>query len=159
MSSETSQHLPVPSYQYTFLTVYLCNSRLDTGETFGFVHVEASVQGLPIVAFDTRANGESIQPIHDNGSKSSCGGVGNALLPYREGLMVPDLALALLRAYIEHRRGQRCRDAAAGGERISTGDAHCVGHEEGEAALPILSHWNTQQHSRALCEALQLLLS
>jgi glycosyltransferase involved in cell wall biosynthesis len=130
------------------------------GETFGFVHVEAAAQRLPVIAFDTRANAESIQPLSAHrGNNSSCPHVTNALLPYREGEVLSDLALAILRAYIQHEAGRRCeekREASQEGaqdiEEKNPRAADICGAE-----LPALRHWNTQQHSRALVEALQLL--
>ena len=41
---------------FVFLYVYLHNA----GETFGFVHIEAAAQGLPVIAFNMSANSESI---------------------------------------------------------------------------------------------------
>jgi glycosyltransferase involved in cell wall biosynthesis len=38
----------------------LINPRI-TGETFGFVHIEAAACGLPVIAFDSSANRESVK--------------------------------------------------------------------------------------------------
>jgi hypothetical protein len=129
---------------------------LFTGETFGFVHVEAAAQRLPVIAFDTRANAESIQPLSAHrGNNSSCPHVTNALLPYREGEVLPDLALAVLKAYVQHEAARRCEGE---GEdwRVEVRDASHNDAATCEAEVPTLQHWNTQQHSRALIEALQL---
>jgi glycosyltransferase involved in cell wall biosynthesis len=129
---------------------------LFTGETFGFVHVEAAAQRLPVIAFDTRANAESIQPLSAHrGNNSSCPHVTNALLPYREGEVLPDLARAILRAYVQHEGARGC-EGQREDLRVEVRDAPQNEATTCEAELPALQQWNTQQHSRALIEALQL---
>jgi glycosyltransferase involved in cell wall biosynthesis len=129
---------------------------LTAGETFGFVHVEAAAQRLPVIAFDTRANAESIQPLSAHrGNNSSCPHVTNALLPYREREELTDLALAILRAHVQHETARRCKEKREY-SRVEVRDAPRNEAATCEAELSALRHRNTQQHSRALIEALQL---
>lgn len=150
------------------------------GETFGFIHLEAAAQGLPVIAFDMCANAESVVLFGDNQSNiiSSDGaeagrGVQSALLPYREGAVVQDLALALLNAFLEHKRGLLSAQQGESETSMSKDgellhDALIVkepGRRGGKrmekvckTVLPMLRHWNNRQHSRALVEALAMFL-
>jgi glycosyltransferase involved in cell wall biosynthesis len=62
----------------------LVNPRLP-GETFGFVHLEAASVGLPVIAFRTGGNEETVS--------------GGLLVDYIEGRAVEQLAYALLLAF------------------------------------------------------------
>jgi hypothetical protein len=144
------------------------------GETFGFIHIEAAAQGLPVIAFDMCANGESVVLFGDTQSNSTSTSVGvqSALLPYREGAVVQDLALALLTAYLQHRRRQH--EVQLLTQEVDAAPAQ--GQEERKRTvvrrdrierqrvevcddvLPIFRHWNSRQHSRALVDALLLFL-
>jgi len=62
----------------------LVNPRI-TGETFGYVHIEAAAQALPVIAFNTGANRESV--------------LSGLLVEYRNGTVVEDLAAAMVRVY------------------------------------------------------------
>lgn len=127
-----------------------------------------------MIAFDVCANAESLQCFHANAS-DSCTGVQSALLPLREESVVEDLALALLRAFVQHKSARECaakkvmpqqcvavdgappppctvpdRDA---GRRVRHGSTTC------HTARPLFERWNSAQHAAALAEALQLFLS
>jgi glycosyltransferase involved in cell wall biosynthesis len=168
---------------------------LYAGETFGLVHIEAAAQGLPVIAFDVRANAESVVFLGDSsergqgsGSAETYGGasagagadaggvvskgvgVQSALLPYREGAVVQDLALALLTAYLQHRRRLHEVQDHQHPSRVHTEVSSDAAGYSGSSAVkaeraevcdkvvPVFRHWNSRQHSRALVDALALFL-
>lgn len=154
-------------------SIWCLSLSLFAGETFGLVHVEAAAQGLPVIAFDTRANAESIVTHSDNTSVSAspsssggggCGaGVRSALLPFREGQVLQDLAVALLTAYSQHKEQRTClsrkQDVSCTADAVDC--AKCSTQQEQraevcESVLPMFHHWNTRQHSEALADALFL---
>lgn len=56
-----------------------------SGETFGFIHIEAAAQGLPVIAFNMSANCESILNIDANtvhGGTADHEGSSVYILPY-----------------------------------------------------------------------------
>lgn len=61
------------------------------GETFGYIHTEAALLGIPVVAFRAAANAESIQQ--------------GLLVDYRYGKVVQDLAHAMVSIYQQRESG------------------------------------------------------
>jgi len=154
------------------------------------VHTEAVAQGLPVVAFDVCANAESVvvlgsdggggQDGSSKGAGAGAGGAGDsvrsvgvrsALLPYREGAVVQDLALALLTAFLQHRRHQQWHQdnqlAEQAPDQGEAREAREAAQSEGgggkrhalcDAVVPIFAQWNNRQHSRALVDALTMFL-
>ena len=100
------------------------------GETFGFVHIEAASQGLPVIAFDMMANRESI-------ALTSSGQI--LLVPYEKHQVIRNLANAIIMGY------QMYKDHITGIPHI----------EACQVAKDMYTYWNHQQHSLALIDMIK----
>ncbi|KAJ1429321.1 hypothetical protein B484DRAFT_449454 [Ochromonadaceae sp. CCMP2298] len=117
------------------------------GETFGFVHIEAAAQALPVIAFNVSANRESV--------------LSGLLVEYRNGWAVADLAQAMVRIY----RSGFYGSTVEGGFNVE-GNVEGVEGLEGvqgmfivgdmcAAVEPVFERWGRRRHSLALMDALQ----